>query len=253
MNGGHDVKIFILVLVALFAGVHAEAQDAPAKPLKPPAANKTVTHPEKKPETPHLEFVTEYIRELASIQEIRESSERDLKQDPSATFSNCIHMSTLMQLELDSQIGQLKRMRLDGSFNELIPTITGLYKDKIELWQQMIDICSAFIGGPKPNVDYAKLGADMPKIRARLDFIDNALFESSPLVFSTLIDMKADSKGHASHLLITKAEREGLIKQIDTDFGSKLDEKDANYGVSSAAILKAGLQKDFKCSDDPWD
>jgi hypothetical protein len=248
------VKIFILVLVALFAGVHAEAQDAPAKPLKPPAANKTVTHPENKPETPHLEFVTEYVRELASIQEIRESSERDLKQDPGATFSNCIHTSTLMQLELESQIGQLKRMHLDGSFNELIPNITGLYKDKIELWQQMIDICSAFVGGPKPNLDYAKLGADMPKIRAKLDFIDKALFEASPLVFSTLIDMKkSDSKGHESHLLITKAEREGLIKQIDTDFGSKLDEKDANYGVSSAAILKAGLQKDFKCSDDPWD
>ena len=65
--------------------------------------------------------------------------------------------------------------------------------------------------------------------------------------------MKPDSKGHASHLFITKAEREELIQQIDTDFGSKLDEKDANYGVSSAAVLKAGLQKDFKSSDDPWD
>jgi hypothetical protein len=247
------MKILILVLVALSAGVHAEAQDVSAKPLKPPTASKTVVHPENKPETPHLEFVTEYIRELASIQEIRESGERDLKQDSGATFSNCIHTSTLMQLELDSQIGQLKRMRLDDPFNELMPTITGFYKDKIKLWQQMIDICSAFVGGPKQNVDYAKLGADMPKIRARLDFIDKALFEASPLVFSTLIDMKPDSNGHTSHLLITKAEREALIKQIDTDFGSKLDEKDANYGVSAAAVLKAGLQKDFKCSDDPWD
>jgi hypothetical protein len=247
------MKILILVLVALSAGVHAEAQDVPAKPLKPPAASKTVVHPENKPETPHLDFVTEYIRELASIQEIRESGERDLKQDSDATFSNCIHTSTLMQLELDSQIGQLKRMRLDDPFNELIPTVTGFYKDKIKLWQQMIDICSAFVGGPEQGVDYAKLGADMPKIRARLDFIDKALFEASPLVFSTLIDMKPDSNGHTSHLLITKAEREALIKQIDTDFGSKLDEKDANYGVSSAVVLKAGLQKDFKCSDDPWD
>ena len=85
-----------------------------------------------------------------------------------------------MQLELESQKGQLNRMRLDDPFNELIPSITRFYQDKIELWQQMIDICSAFVGGPKPNVDYAKLGADMPKIRARLDFIDKALFEASP-------------------------------------------------------------------------
>ena len=200
-----------------------------------------------------MEFVTEYIRELASIQEIRDSSERDLKQDPDSTFTNCIHATTLMQLELDSQIGQLRRMRLDDPFNDLIPTLTKLYDDKIELWQQMSDICGAFVGGPKPNVDYGKLGAEMPKIRARLDFIDKALFEATPLVFETLVDAKADSKGHVSHLLITRAEREELIKLIDTDFGPKLDEKDANYTISAAWVLKAGLKKDFKSSDDPWD
>jgi hypothetical protein len=54
-------------------------------------------------------------------------------------------------------------------------------------------------------------------------------------------------------LLITKAEREDLIKSIDTDFGPKLDDKNANFTISSAWVLKKGLQKDFKSSDDPWD
>lgn len=144
-------------------------------------------------------------------------------------------------------------MRLDDPFSDLIPNIIESYQDKIELWQQMIDICSAFVGGPKPNVDYTKLAADMPKTRAKLDFIDKALFEATPAIFMTLIDSKPDSNGHASHLIITKAERAALIKQIDTDFGSKLDEKGANYTVSAAWVLKKGLQKDFKCSDDPWD
>jgi hypothetical protein len=98
----------------------------------------------------------------------------------------------------------------------------------------MIDVCSAFVGGPKPNVDYTKLGADIPKTRAKLDFIDKALFEATPAIFMTLIDSKPDSNGHASHLSITKAERADLIKQIDTDFGSKLDDKGANYTVSAA-------------------
>jgi hypothetical protein len=200
-----------------------------------------------------LEFVTEYIRELAETQEIRDTAESDLTQDPQAVFSNCIHSSTLMQLELESQVGQLKRMRLDDPFGNLIPNIIGLYQDKIELWRQMIDICSSFVAGPKPNVDYGKLGADMPKIRAKLDFIDKGLFESTPLIFTTLIDMKPDSQGHASHLLITKAEREDLIDKIDTDFGPKLDDKNANFTISSAWVLKKGLQKDFKSSDDPWD
>ena len=245
--------ILILLLVVLFTGVRAGAQDSQAKQLKPQAANKTTTRPANKPETPHLEFVTEFIRELAAIQDIREAAESDLKQDPQAVFSNCIHSSTLMQLELGSHISQLKGMRLDDPFSDLIPNIIESYQDKIELWQQMIDICSAFVGGPKPNVDYTKLAADMPKTRAKLDFIDKALFEATPAIFMTLIDSKPDSNGHASHLIITKAERAALIKQIDTDFGSKLDEKGANYTVSAAWVLKKGLQKDFKCSDDPWD
>jgi hypothetical protein len=93
----------------------------------------------------------------------------------------------------------------------------------------------------------------MPKARAKLDYIDKTLFEATPVIFTTLIDMRPDSQGHASHLLITKAEREDLIKTIDTDFGPKLDDKNANFTISSAWVLKAGLQKDFKSSDDPWD
>ncbi len=122
-----------------------------------------------------------------------------------------------------------------------------------KLWHQLIDICSAFVGGPKPNVDYGKLAADMPKIRAKLDFIDKALFEATPAIFMTLIDSKPDSKGNASHLVITKAERKDLIDKIDTDFGPKLDDKNANFTISSAWVLKKGLQKDFKSADDPWD
>jgi hypothetical protein len=253
MNGGHDVKIIILLLVVLFDGIHAEAQGVRATQPKTQAATKSATSPKNKPETPHLEFVTEYIRELAATQEVRDSAENDLKQDPQAVFSNCIHSSTLMQLELESQVNQLKRMRLDDPFSDLIPNIIQFYQDKIELWRQMVDICSDFIGGPKPNVDYDKLAAEMPKTRAKLDFIDKALFDATPAIFMTLIDSKPDSKGHASHLLITKAEREDLIKKINTDFGSKLDEKGANYTVSSAWVLKEGLKKDFKSSDDPWD
>lgn len=248
------MKIIILLVAALFAGLPTEAQDAQAKQPRPEAAKKTVARPQTKPETPHLEFVTEYIRELAAIEQVRDSAESDPKQDdPQSTFTNAIHAGTLMQLELESQKRQLNRMRLDDPFNDLIPGITNFYQDKIELWQQLIDICSAFVGGPKPNVDYTKLAAEMPKIRAKLEFIDKALFEATPAIFTTLIDPKPDSKGNASHLLITKAERDDLIQQIDTDFGPKLDEKGANYTVSAAWVLKKGLQKDFKCSDDPWD
>jgi hypothetical protein len=208
---------------------------------------------EKKAETPHLVFVTEYIRELAAIENIRESGEQELKQDPNGTFSNMIHSSTLFQLELGSQIRMLREMRLKDPYDQLIPNITAFYERKIILWKRMAEIGSTFIGGPKRGVDYDKLAADMPQIRAEMDFIDHALFETSPMVFATLIDLKADSKGHASHLIITKEERAKLIDDLNTDFGEKMDAKDQNYTVSAAKILKGYLLKDFKSSDEPWE
>jgi len=44
----------------------------------------------------------------------------------------------------------------------LIEGIAGFYEQKIELWQRMADLGTAFMGGPKPGVDYDKLAAEMP-------------------------------------------------------------------------------------------
>ncbi|HEY2498442.1 MAG TPA: hypothetical protein VGK24_15370 [Candidatus Angelobacter sp.] len=150
----------------------------------------------EKPETSHLAFVTEYVRELAANERIRESGEQELKTATKETepFSIGIHASTLIQLELRSQILMLKSMRLKAPFDELIPNVTTFYEHKIALHQRLIDISSAFLAGPKPGVDYGALGAEVPKIRAELEYIDHALFDASPLIFSTVIDPKADSK-----------------------------------------------------------
>jgi hypothetical protein len=91
------------------------------------------------------------------------------------------------------------------------------------------------------------------KIRADLDYLDQSVFEATPLIFATLLNMKADSKNHVSHLIITKAERAKLLRDITTDFGSKLDQKNPNYTVGAASVLKTSLLKDFKSSDEPWE
>src|ERR1700680_4298263 len=113
----------------------------------------------------------------------------------------------------------------------------------------MSEIGTAFMGGPKTNVDYGELAAEMPQIRAELDYTDKTLFEAMPLVFATLIDMKADSKNRANHLIITKVEREKLIADLNMAFGTKLDLKNQNYTVSSAIVLRTYLLKDYKSSD----
>jgi len=208
------------------------------------------------PETPHLEFVTEYIRELAAVERIRAAGEAENnqdKKDDKLPFAGAIHTSTLFELELGSQVKMLKGMHLNAPFDELIPNITAFYERKIVLWRRMREISSAFIGGPKEGVDYSKLAAEMPQIRGELDFIDQSLFEATAGVFATLIDMKADSKGHASHLIITKEDKARLISKLNDSFSAKLDQKDQNYTVSAAAVLRDYLNKDFKCSDEPWE
>jgi hypothetical protein len=101
----------------------------------------------EKPETSHLAFVTEYARELAAIENLRTSAEQELKQAKKGEEQlTVIHSLTLMQFELRARIGMLKGMRLNQPFDELIPSITEFYEDKIRLDQRMIDISSAFIG-----------------------------------------------------------------------------------------------------------
>lgn len=218
------------------------------------AMSQTKTTPKQAPaETPHLAFVTEYVRELSTIEHIRESGEQELKQDPTSAPSNMIHSGTLFQLELGSQIRMLRDMHLKPPFEDLISNITLAYQDKINIWKRMAEIGTAFAAGPKEGVDYGKLSAELPQLRARLEYLDQTLFEASPMVFATLIDEKADSKGHVSHLIVTKEEREKLISDLNLDFGSKLDAKNQNWTVSAASVLKNYLLKDFKSSDDPWD
>ncbi|MCU1310610.1 MAG: hypothetical protein JWO20_1735 [Candidatus Angelobacter sp.] len=207
-----------------------------------------------KPETSHLEFVTEYIRELAATENLRASAEQELKQgSKDEAFSNGIHGSTLLQLELRSQVAMLRGMNLKPPFDDLIPNIRVLYSREIALHQKLINIASAILAGPKPNVDYGKLVAEMPKIRAELEFVDRTLFDVTPLIFATLIDQKPDSKNHVSHLIITKTERTKLIDDLNVGFGSKLDEKNPNFRVGAASVLRTFFLKDFKCADEPWE
>lgn len=245
-----------VALALLVEAIGATAQSTQTKSSHSIAALKKQGDSRDAKAQANLAFVTEYVRELSAIEAIRASSEQDLAQgSPSDKFSKTIYGSTRMQLELKLDVSSLKGMRLYPPFEKLVPSIVGFYERKIELYQRLRDISSAFIGGPKPGVDYGKLAAEVPQLSAQLDYIDNALLEATPLIFDTLVNSKADSQDHVSHLIITRAQRAQLLSEINIDFGSKLDEneKDRSAQVGAAMVLKAGLLKDFKSSDDPWE
>lgn len=205
-------------------------------------------------ETPHLEFVKEITRELAAVEEIRVKAEKELKDDPKNPFSGMIHSGTLFKLELGADINQLQQMHLSDPYDTVIPIFIEAYESKIVVWDRLVKISQEFMAGPQAAVDYGKMGAEVPELRAKLDYVDQTIFQSMPLVASTLINLKrTNSQGHCDHLIITRAERKDLIDDIDTSFGEKIDAKDQNYTVSAASVLKGFLKKDFKSADDPWD
>ena len=200
-------------------------------------------------ETAHLTFVTEYIRQLANLERLRDTANRELQGDNSQKMSGCVRNGTRFQLELQSQISMLKDMQLDPPFNDLPSNLAAFDEKKIELYRAMSEGCEAMISGPKAGVDYDAIAAQAPKLTATLDYVDHAIFEATPLVFGTLIDPAPDANDKMSKLIITGAERKKLIGDINSYFGAKLDQKDQPWLVSAAWVLRGYLMKDYTTAD----
>ena len=208
-----------------------------------------------KPETPHLQFVNEYVRELNEAEAIQKHGQKELAEAKTMyeTYSASIYFSKSMQLELRSEIAILKSMRLNGRFDVLIPTLIASYQRQIQLHQQLIDIGANFVAGPKDGVDYQALAAKMPEIRAEVDDARKVVFDVAAYVFMTLIDMKPDSQGHISHLIISKADKAALQDHLDLILKDEPDKGDHDFYISAAMILRGCFQKGHKCADEPWE
>jgi hypothetical protein len=233
------------IAIALFLVNIAVGQTKPAHPARAP-----------KPETPHINVVKEYIRELGEAEDLKKNGENELSEAKTQNerFSAGIYYSKSTQLELRAEIRVLQSMHLNDPFDTLIPSLVAFYGDQIKLHQQLIDISDWFLAGPKEGVDYQALGAKVPEIRAELDDSRKSVFQAAALVFMTLIDEKPDSQGHVSHLVITKAEKADLQQQLEIMLKNESDDKgDHDYYISAAMVLRGGLQKGHKCADEPWD
>jgi len=213
------------------------------------------TAPSRKPETPHLDFVKEYVRELMSDEDLKTSGEKEFSNDKSLNgqLSTGIYFSKSVQLELHSQIAALKGMRLSPPYETLIPSLIAFYQHQVDLHQRLIDMNTTFLGGTKPGVDYSALAAKLPQLRAELENDQKAVFEATPLIFMTLIDPKPDSQDHVSHLLITKAEKTDLQEELGIMLKGQSEEGDHDYYISAAMVLRGALLKGHKCADEPWD
>ncbi len=214
---------------------------------------------EKTKATPSYDVVAEYIRSLGSIYgiqktAIKEQQEANANKNPYGALMNSIRGFTALKLELNYSANRLENMSVKREgFDELIPTTIYFYKEKIKLYEEATDISKKILVATEEDVSSVyQMAARIPEITAKIDYLDQSIFESMPLVFALLIDEKPDKEGHMSHLNTTKEQRNKLIYNIDVMFGDSLNKKDKNWTVSSAALLKGYLQKNYICKDD-WE
>ncbi len=92
------------IAIALFLVNIAVGQTKPAHTARTP-----------KPETPHLNVVKEYVRELAEDENLKTAGEKELSEAKTLNerFSAGIYYSKSTQLELRSQIRMLQSMHLN--------------------------------------------------------------------------------------------------------------------------------------------
>jgi hypothetical protein len=95
-----------------------------------------LTAPSRAQETPHLKFVSEYVRELGKVEHLRSLAMDEMK-DESNRMASCIRSSTRFQLELQSQISMLRGMRLNPPFETLPANIASFYEQKIDLYKRL--------------------------------------------------------------------------------------------------------------------
>ena len=118
---------------------------------------------------------------------------------------------------------------------DLLPIYAELYVTKLRIIAEFMEACIVFAEGPKPDIDYGKLSSHAPQLTAQLYEVDHTLFQTTPLLFSTLIDLERDG-----HLIITTKQRDALIKELTLLFGdNKLSQKgDQPYLLASGAVLR---------------
>jgi hypothetical protein len=198
------------------------------------------------------EFVSAYIEGLADLEDIRRKAADDVSQPNENLVTSCIYNFTRLQSATLTMVTTLRGTDFPGELGELIHKMADAYEIKAKWQGRYIDDCSAM---SSPSADQSAIIADLPKIRATFDDIDQTLFRVSPAIAMSLIDPTPDQQGRLNRLIVTRTQRAELIKAITDRFGNEVltaPGNDPSYGVTTARVLRDFLMgKDHKSSDDP--
>ena len=116
------------------------------------------------------------MREIGITEELRELAAKEVTEPGANKNAAMIRSGTRIVLELTSQVAILKSMSLNPPFDDMPATIAAFYQQKIDAYNKMIAMATAFVQGPKPGVDYGALAAEAPKLTAMIEYQTARLF-----------------------------------------------------------------------------
>ena len=228
MRGRRPVKIFgWLMAIACVAALPA----APAQ------------------ETPALQFVAEYLREFSAIEHIRLAEERELEAPHQSMLVTCIESGNRYRKEIAQQMDRMRGIRVPPPSQALPGRLVELYGHKLVLYSEVVSECTALKGGANANVSSLEVMAAVSRYNAKVDAIDHSLFATSTQAFSTLLNTASASSNTPRRLSITLAEKRGLLRQLQLEFGAELDDDQQTYLVNAASVIRDALRA-HKASDE---
>jgi hypothetical protein len=124
-----------------------------------------------------------------------------------------------------------------------------LYGQKLELYTQVVNSCTALKAGANGSVGYLEVMSVVSQYSTKVDSIDQSLFKTSTDAYSTLLNKGQGPQDSPRRLGITTAEKQTLLRQIDDDFGAELQDAQQTYLVNAATVIRNAIRK-HKASDE---
>jgi hypothetical protein len=201
-------------------------------------------------ETPPLQFVTEYLREFSAIEHIRVSEEQELQAPHQGMLSTCVESGNRYRQEITRQMARMRGMSVPPPSQALPGRLVELYGRKLGLYTEVVKACTALKAGANTDVSSLEVMSAIAQYSAKVDAIDRSLFETSTQAFSTLLNPTAAPHDKPRRLLITMAEKQSLLRQIQVDFGAALDDDQQTYLVNAAGVIRDALRSRRAADED---
>ena len=201
-------------------------------------------------ETPPVQFVSEYLREFSAIEHIRLAEELELRAPHQSMLSTCVESGNRYRLEITRQMARMRGMSVPPPSQALPGRLVGLYDRKLGLYTEVIGACTALEAETNTNVSPLDIISAISQYNAKVDAIDRSLFETSTEAFATLLSTTLGPHNGSRRLRITVAEKQSLLRQIQSEFGAELDDDQQTYLVNAATVIRDALRSHQAADED---